>query len=28
LLNGIPGKQFKCRRGVRQGTLFHPYYMC
>jgi hypothetical protein len=24
LLNGIPGKQFKCRRGVRQGGPLSP----
>jgi hypothetical protein len=24
LLNGVPGKQFKCRRGVRQGDLLSP----
>jgi len=24
LLNGIPGKQFRCKRGVRQGDPFSP----
>jgi hypothetical protein len=28
LLNGIPGKQFVCKRGVRQGdTLSPPFYV-
>ena len=24
LLNGVPRKQFKCKRGVRQGDLLSP----
>jgi hypothetical protein len=24
LLNGVPGKVFHCRRGVRQGDLLSP----
>ena len=24
LLNGIPGKEFKCKRGVRQGDPISP----
>jgi hypothetical protein len=24
LLNGVPGKQFHCKRGVRQGDPFSP----
>jgi hypothetical protein len=24
LLNGVPGKQFKCKRGARQGDLLSP----
>lgn len=24
LLNGVPGKQFKCKNGVRQGDPFSP----
>jgi hypothetical protein len=24
LLNGVPGKTFHCRRGVRQGDPFSP----
>ena len=24
LLNGVPGKQFKCKRGVRQGDSLSP----
>jgi hypothetical protein len=27
LLNGVPGKQFKCKRGVRQATLSHPCFL-
>ena len=25
ILNGVPGRQFKCKRGVRQGD---PYLLC
>jgi hypothetical protein len=28
LLNGVPGKKICYKRGVRQGTLFHLYYLC
>jgi hypothetical protein len=24
MLNGVPGKVFHCRRGVRQGIPYHP----
>jgi hypothetical protein len=24
LFNGVPGKQFKCKRGVRQGVPLSP----
>lgn len=27
LLNGVPGKSFPFKRGVRQGIHFHPYYL-
>jgi hypothetical protein len=27
LLNGVPGKQFKCKRGVRQGDPFLPCFL-
>jgi hypothetical protein len=27
LLNGVPGKTFHCRRGVRQGILSHPLFL-
>jgi hypothetical protein len=26
LLNGIPGKQFECKRGVRQGDPISPLF--
>jgi hypothetical protein len=29
LLNGVPGKQFICKRGVRQGDILSPLlYVC
>jgi hypothetical protein len=27
LLNGVAGKEFKCKRGVRQGTLFVLFFV-
>lgn len=28
LLNGVPGKQFLCKRGVRQGDPLSPLFFC
>ena len=28
ILNGVPGRQFKCKRGVRQGDPLSPLLFC
>ena len=28
LMNGIPGTEFQCKLGVRQGDPISPYYLC
>jgi hypothetical protein len=27
ILNGVPGKEFKCRRGVQQGDPLPPFFL-